>query len=622
MDKTNFRAAPSADDLISLGDLYKFLRNSQDEHWQAQRSQDKIKKPKNRPTTDLLYLAVSSASKKKDSEPPSLNVRQDYFQDANGTLHRILSSLLLDIQDVPNSGTAVKKVVSDNLDQRNWVVNDLSTNIGQALEAQRLHSPLSNGYAKQWEKRRRDIASEMIRLNKNSTPTTPKRLAGRSKIILHALSKLPHDFGFCNDEDEISAKLKNVISQLDPDEQNKVAQLALPIQLGLDACHPAVINKLSFALALNRVIRYFAAGDASLQNYSQRSFRADIKILANFAREEARTSGVRYKPARENSPKLESRCLLFNSLSDVTSAPLSSRPESPPSSSREKEKVPERQRAQSAATADSPRKSQRPEPHHTSRVAADHPKINARQDRKSSRTLTLDLQPPLEAPAPLKSPGRHSQKLNCLNDNNSQYVARGDAGSDWEEPGAEQRRVSRSNPDTGASSGKPVYKGRKAAEHRKSQTFSPDYWQPVTPRGSQNLNSASTSLEDAVPQAGENGVTLPDLSTVFEAGFFNRNEPGEEGKNSDASTFEMTESYMFDSITSTINFDSSTNMMQTIDPAPEVSKPRTKGEDKTLRAQPDNGAHGRKATVQRRIPDDGVKQRNSQSDSASTSITD
>jgi hypothetical protein len=628
MDKTNSKAplSLSVDEYTSPGEVYEFLGNSQNEHRRAQYSPDKIKKAKNKPTSKLLYLGISfSASKKKDSEPPSLTVRQDHFEDTYGTLQRVLISALDKSPKTPNGHAAVTKVMSLNLKQRNWEINSLRTNMGQVLEEQRLHSPLSNGYAKQWERRSRQIANEIIRLNKNSSDhSTPSRLAVRSEIILHALSKLPDKFGVCTDEDEISKRLKNAISQLDRNDQNKVAQLSLPVQLDPDGCNPEVIvDKLSFAFALNRVVRYFAVGDTPLPNnrdYNESNLSADIKILAAFAREEARKTGVRYKAPQEESPKPEHRHCSVNPSFDLTDAPLSHRAKYPPSSPREKEKVPERPRAQtdgprSVVPLNSPREPQRHEPHKIARIAADQQKITPMQDRnlgKTPRIPTLDLQSYQEAPAPLKSPRRHSQKLKILSDNKPQYG--GDAEFDREETGEEQRRIAKSSPDTG----KAPYGGRKVAEHRNSQDLHPGYSQPATPRGKQILNIPSTSVEGMAERPVEKVIPLPDLSTVLRAGISDGNDPVQGGKNGDAAPDDLTESFMFDSIRFTLDADRSISPIKTIYPVPSVSKPPEKSEDNTPRAQSDKRAGRGKGTVQHRIPYDATRKYGS----TSTSSTD
>jgi hypothetical protein len=69
MDKTNSKAPLSlslpVDDHTSPGEVYKLLKNSQNEYLRAQYRQDKIKKTKNKPTPRVLYLGVSSLPSKK-----------------------------------------------------------------------------------------------------------------------------------------------------------------------------------------------------------------------------------------------------------------------------------------------------------------------------------------------------------------------------------------------------------------------------------------------------------------------------------------------------------------------------------------------------------------------------
>ena len=90
-------------------------------------------------------------------------MRQDRFDDTYGTLQRVLTSVIDKRPKTPNGDAAATKVMSLNFNQQDWEVKSLCTNIGQVLEEQRLHSPLSNGYAKQWGKSSRQIADEMIR---------------------------------------------------------------------------------------------------------------------------------------------------------------------------------------------------------------------------------------------------------------------------------------------------------------------------------------------------------------------------------------------------------------------------------------------------------------------------
>jgi hypothetical protein len=66
MDKTN-KTSLSVDDYISLREVYEFLRNSQNELLQAQYSQDKLKKTKNKPATNIHYLGVYFPKKRKAS---------------------------------------------------------------------------------------------------------------------------------------------------------------------------------------------------------------------------------------------------------------------------------------------------------------------------------------------------------------------------------------------------------------------------------------------------------------------------------------------------------------------------------------------------------------------------
>jgi hypothetical protein len=494
----------------------------------------------------------------------------------------------------------------------------LCANLGQVLEAQRLHSPLSNGYARQWEKQSHKIADEMIRLNKNnSSESTLRRLAARSEIILHALSALPDKFGVCNDEEEILRRLKNIISLMDSNDRDKVAQLSLRVQSDPDGCNAArIIDKLSFAFALNRVIRYLAAGDAPFQNYDQNSFKADIGILASFAREKAILSGVRYKVAQEGLPRPEHEHRSFISSFDLTHAPLSNRAEHSPSSPRKREKVLERPRAQtgeprSVVPANSPRELERYGPHKIPGIAADQQKITPRQERnagKSPKIPALDLDAHQESPTLLKSPKRHSQKLNILNDRSPQYT--GDAKSSCEETGEEGRRISRSSPDTG----KAPYGGRKVAEHRKSQDLSRVDSQPVTPGGRQIPTTPAIPMERVAERPVGKVITLPDLSTVLRAGLSNENSPAQNERNSDAATDDGMESFVFDSIRLTLNGADSISPIKTIYPV--------KSEGKTLQAQSDNGADGERATVERQVFNfnDGTKKYGY--GSTSTSSTD
>ena len=550
MDKTNtLRSAPLADDFFSLAELHKFLEDGFNHAAEI----------RGRTGPKILYLAVMER-KKKDGKTPRLAIQPEYFKDKNGDLSKILGSLLIGLHNVPNSEAAVKKMHMD-IKQQDWELSELLRDVSSALQAERAHSPLSNAYARQWEKQGRAIASHMLAFSggNNASPSAMPRLASRAKIVLHGLSTLPDDFGLCASNDEILQRLTSVASSFSRAEKDAVAQRSLAMRQdspsrGADT----KADKVSFALALNRVIRYLAAAsDGALPFYGARDCKEDIHILACFAKREAIRTGCTYRSAAPGFAMPANGRTSFSSSASMRDGPVPALPASPPSGPREREKSREPQRVQTgearvSGPAYSPREPEHHERHRPSRAVADQQKITPREEPNGSK---LPKVPSLDAPSRpengnrLKTSRRPSQGPDLWDHNNMDPDRKRDVGSRPDETGRMPFGSPRGGPDTAYFSGKEVAQGKRSDEPRKSQRFSLLSCEPATAKGNRDASNAPVPTS---PPPVEESEQSREFSTVLHLNLSKLHSQAQ-GRNGDnAATLEQTtESFVFDSMSTT-----------------------------------------------------------------------